>query len=102
MHQVTRLSHRFLEAYTAVAPLSLADLDRAAEAYSSMRAHDLWLYEAVYGDGNERVRHFLPGGPLVPLWEPWRPCVAVGTGNDVLGLTRRAHRSRAVCVPSDA
>jgi homoserine kinase type II len=67
-----RPCHRFLEAYAAGAPLSLADLDRAAAAYSSMRAHDLWLYEAVYRDGNERVRRFLPGGPFVPLWEPWR------------------------------
>jgi Ser/Thr protein kinase RdoA (MazF antagonist) len=60
-----------LDAYRAVAPMPLAELDVAAAAYSHMRAHDLWLYQAVYLEGNDRVRSFLPAGHFAPLSEAW-------------------------------
>lgn len=61
----------FLDAYRAELPLLPADLDRAATAYCRMRAHDLWLYQAVYLEGNVRVRRFIRPGPFVPLIDQW-------------------------------
>lgn len=47
------------------------DLRLAASAYSSMRAHDLWLYETVYRDGNARARVFITPGRFVPFAARW-------------------------------
>jgi Ser/Thr protein kinase RdoA (MazF antagonist) len=65
------LCHIFLDAYRAEAPLTLAELEVAAAAYSHMRAHDLWPYEAVYLEDNDRARGFLRPGHFVPLSRPW-------------------------------
>lgn len=64
-------SRAFLEGYRSVLPLHTEELDTAAVWYSHLRAHDLWIYEAVYLDGNERVRRLIPPGPFVPLIERW-------------------------------
>ncbi len=61
----------FLAAYRAGLPLPLPDLDLAAGHYGVMRAHDLWLYEALYLEGNERVRPFIHPGEFVPLAARW-------------------------------
>lgn len=61
----------FLAAYRANHTLTLAALDRAAAAYSLMRAHDLWLYEAYYLEGNTRVGQFIAPGAFVPVAERW-------------------------------
>jgi homoserine kinase type II len=63
--------HTFLDAYRAEAPLTLAELEIAAAAYSRMRAHDLWRYEAVYLEDNDRARRFLRPGHFVPFSQPW-------------------------------
>ena len=63
--------HNFLDAYWAEAPLPLAELEVAAAAYSHVRAHDLWPYEAVYLEDNDRARGFLQPGHFVPLSQPW-------------------------------
>jgi homoserine kinase type II len=60
-----------LEGYRAHALLDLAALDLAARAYAIMRAHDLWLYQAIYVEGNQRVRRFVAPGPFVPLTGRW-------------------------------
>lgn len=39
--------------------------------YCRMRAHDLWLYEAVYLKGYDRVRRFICPGPFMPLVWQW-------------------------------
>jgi homoserine kinase type II len=65
------LSRAFLQGYRSHAALSLAALDQAAAAYGLMRAHDVWPYEAVYVEGNDRVRQFLKPGGFVPLIERW-------------------------------
>lgn len=59
----------FLGAYQRRQPLPLADLDRAAAAYSLARAHDLWVVEALFDRGDDRPRRFLgPAGfqPVAP------------------------------------
>jgi homoserine kinase type II len=63
--------HIFLDAYQAEAPLTLVELEVAAAAYSHTRAHDLWPYEAVYLEDNDRARRFLRPGHFVPLSRPW-------------------------------
>jgi len=61
----------FLAGYRAQARLDPAALDLAATGYALMRAHDLWLYQAIYRDRNQRVRGFVAHGPFVPLAERW-------------------------------
>jgi len=61
----------FLAGYRALAPLGSAELDLAATAYALMRAHDLWLYEAIYMAGDDRPRKFVPPEPFVPLIDRW-------------------------------
>ncbi|MDP9371979.1 MAG: phosphotransferase [Chloroflexota bacterium] len=61
----------FLAAYRTGLPLPLPDLDLAAEHYGLMRKHGLWLYEALYLEGNERVRPLIHPGGFVPIAERW-------------------------------
>jgi homoserine kinase type II len=49
--------------HRALAPVALA--------YSSLRAHDLWLYETVYRDGNLRARTWITSGPFIPFAARW-------------------------------
>ena len=61
----------FLAAYRAALPLSDAELDVAATYYSWFRAHDLWLYEAIYQERNDRLRVFVESDGFVPLIDRW-------------------------------
>ncbi|QBD77768.1 hypothetical protein EPA93_17915 [Ktedonosporobacter rubrisoli] len=61
----------FLQAYREAFPLALEDLDSAAEAYSWIRAHDLWLYEEFYMHHNQRVRKLFDPSSFRPLIERW-------------------------------
>ena len=67
----------FLERYRTVLPLPLYELDQATTAYGLMRAHDLWIYEAYYLEGNRRVAQFIKSGLFVPLTEQWAKLRAV-------------------------
>jgi homoserine kinase type II len=63
-----------LAAYRERAPMPLEQLDAAARCYAAVRAHDVWMYDAVAA-GNDRVRAFIrPGGfaPLDAQWEALR------------------------------
>jgi homoserine kinase type II len=69
-------SRAFVEAYRAAAPLDLAELDLVARSYGLMRAHDLWLYRAIYLDGNDRLRQFVSSADdapdvYVPIMDRW-------------------------------
>ena len=61
----------FLDAYRAMLPLDPDELDSAAIAYGLMRAHDLWVFDAYYREGNHRVAAFIRPGRFVPLTEHW-------------------------------
>lgn len=61
----------FLAAYRTILPLSLDELDVAAHCYGLMRAHDLWMYEAIYDHGNNRVRAFMRPEGFVPIEQQW-------------------------------
>jgi homoserine kinase type II len=65
---------RLLDAYRAERALPLADLDAAATAYDRYTAHNLWVYETLYLDGDRRVARFLQEGsavPFVPVAARW-------------------------------
>jgi homoserine kinase type II len=61
----------FLAAYRAEQSLPDAELDLATKYYGWFRAHDLWLYEAIYMDGNDRVRAFVESDGFTPLIDRW-------------------------------
>jgi hypothetical protein len=75
MHLVWNFAPRpcraFLAAYRAESPLDAAALDLAATYYGWFRAHDLWLYEAIYFEGNDRVRAFVEPNGFVSLLDLW-------------------------------
>ncbi|MBC8077117.1 MAG: phosphotransferase [Chloroflexales bacterium] len=59
-----------LAAYRENEPVTMQQLDIAAQCYVALRAHDMWVYDAIYG-GNERVRGFIRPGGFVPLDAQW-------------------------------
>lgn len=59
-----------LASYRTHEPMPLETLDVAAQCYAALRAHDVWMYDAIYG-GNERVRAFIRPGGFVPLDAQW-------------------------------
>jgi aminoglycoside phosphotransferase (APT) family kinase protein len=62
----------FLAAFDAAWPLDRADLELAAAQWGWFRAHNLWFYETLYREGNERVRRFLRPGGFVPFEVRWQ------------------------------
>lgn len=58
---------RFLGAYRAERALPLADLDATVTAYDCYTSHNLWVYEALYLEGDRRVARFLEGPEVVPF-----------------------------------
>ncbi|MDQ2800488.1 MAG: phosphotransferase, partial [Armatimonadota bacterium] len=62
----------FLSAYRNVYALPDEELDEAAACYGVLADRNLWVYEAVYLDGNERVRQFLAPDGFVPFSTRWR------------------------------
>jgi homoserine kinase type II len=61
----------FLAAYRSELSLPDAELDLAATYYGWFRAHDLWLYEAIYTEENGRVPAFVESDGFAPLVDRW-------------------------------
>lgn len=61
----------FLSAYRSLMALPDEELDEAAVCYGVLADRNLWVYEAVYLDGNDRVRQFLAPGRFVPFAARW-------------------------------
>ena len=61
----------FLKSYRERNGFSLEALDVAVHCYGLYRAYDLWLYEEIYDQGNDRVRQFVNPGPFVPVADDW-------------------------------
>ena len=70
-HLCPETCRAFLSAYRAELPLEPGDLEIAAAAYSLMRAHNPWVYNAYYLEGNDRVRGYIQPGSFVPFAEEW-------------------------------
>ncbi|MGN6809664.1 MAG: phosphotransferase enzyme family protein, partial [Thermomicrobiales bacterium] len=65
------LCRAFVPAYRTVAPLPIAELDAAADAYGLLRAYDVWDFKDVYLEGNDRVRQFIRPGHYQPFAARW-------------------------------
>ena len=61
----------FLEAYRTEAPMGMPVLEQCARCYSVIRGHSLWLFEAIYEEGNNRLRRFLRPGAFMPIEKRW-------------------------------
>lgn len=68
---IPRPCHTFLAAYRAIQPLTTRDLEVAARCYGLMRTHDLWMYAAIYDQGNDRVRAFMRPEGFIPIATQW-------------------------------
>ena len=62
----------FLASYRGMCPLPQEELHEAAACYGILADQNLWVYEAVYLEGNDRVRPFLTPGEFVPFAARWR------------------------------
>lgn len=61
----------FLKAYQETNSLSLDVLDVVVHCYGLHRAYELWLYEEIYDQGNDRLRRFVYPGEFVPIADDW-------------------------------
>lgn len=66
------LCSSFLNSYHAELPLALDELDFISAAYDVKVSHDLWVYESLYLDNNQRVRAFIQPGAFVPVSSQWQ------------------------------
>ncbi len=67
-----------LAAYRNLCPLPQRELHEAAACYGVLADQNLWVYEAVYLEGNDRVRRFLTPGAFVPFDARWRDMTSKG------------------------
>ncbi len=65
------LSHGFLSGYRSVLPLPECELQHAALCYGVLADSNLWVYQAIYLEGNVRAKGFIGPGPFVPFHEHW-------------------------------
>lgn len=62
----------FLTAYRESCPLPEAELQEAGACYGALADQNLWVYEALYLEGDDRVRPFLTLGAFMPFAARWR------------------------------
>ena len=62
----------FLAAYRGLCLLPDTELLEAAACYGVLADQNLWVYEALYLEGDDRVRPFLTLGGFVPFAARWR------------------------------
>jgi len=67
----------FLDAYRGLCPLPKSELEEAATCYGALADQNLWVYAALYLEGNDRVRTFLTPGEFVPFAARWQMADAV-------------------------
>jgi homoserine kinase type II len=66
----------FVAGYRSAAALPDDDLERASARHGHLRVCDLWLFEAIYLEGDDRPRRFLTPGRFIPFAERWAPVAA--------------------------
>ena len=64
----------FVQAFLDAYPADITELAATVELYTAERAHNLWVFEAVYFEGDERVRSFLPNAnpAFIPFEHTWQ------------------------------
>jgi hypothetical protein len=50
----------------------MGDLDFISASYDVKVSHDLWVYESLYIDNNQRVRAFIQPGAFVSVSSQWQ------------------------------
>jgi len=63
--------HVFLAGYRRHMAATPASLYEAAALHGVLRAHTTWLFQALYIEGNERLRQFVRPGGFVPFEHRW-------------------------------
>lgn len=76
LHLAPEPCRAFLSAYRSLKALPDEELQEAAVCYSVMEDCNVWVYEALYLDGNERVRQFITPGEFVPFAVRWQENLA--------------------------
>lgn len=63
----------FVRAYNEVWPFDVEELDLVLRAFGHIRGHSLWIYQAVYLEGNDEIREYITPGGFTPHVEQWAP-----------------------------
>ena len=66
------LCRAFLDGYKSVTPLETGELEESAACYGLLSDSNLWVYTAVYLDGNVRAKQFISPLPFLPFEVLWR------------------------------
>lgn len=66
------LCRAFLDGYESVTPLDNSELEESAVCYGLLSDGNLWVYVAVYLEGNARARQFISLLPFVPFEAQWK------------------------------
>ena len=62
-----------IRGYANVWPFDLDELDLVVRAFNHIRGHSIWMYEAIYLEGNDSIREYLKPGGFTPYVEQWAP-----------------------------
>ena len=66
------LCRAFLDGYESVTPLNNGELEESAACYGLLSDSNLWVYAAVYLEGNVRAKQFISLRPFVPFEAQWK------------------------------
>ncbi len=64
--------HAFLDGYESIMPLERGELEESAACYGLLSDSNLWVYAAVYLEGNARAKPFISLTPFVPFETQWK------------------------------
>ena len=76
-HLAPQRCQAFLDGYESVTPLDRGELEESAACYGLLSDSNLWVYAAVYLEGNARAKQFISLAPFVPFETQWK---AAGVG----------------------
>ena len=67
-----KLCQAFLDGYESVTPLEDGEAEESASCYALLSDSNLWVYAAVYLEGNTRAKPFISPAPFVPFEKLWK------------------------------
>ena len=71
-HLAPQLCRAFLDGYESVTALETGELEESAACYGLLSDSNLWVYAAVYLEGNVRAKQFISLRPFVPFEMQWK------------------------------
>ncbi len=72
-----KLCRAFLDGYESITPLDDGEMEESAACYGLLSDSNLWVYAAVYLEGNMRAKPFISLAQFVPFEVQWK---AAGIG----------------------